>query len=166
MDCAATKRGSEKRHRAQMSKVTRIAYSKDLYGEKLNQLTEIANRLGKVRFEVWQRFGSVQGVTTTHREIRNEWVADNRHFDVPARLRNETLRDTFDDIKLYREAAKVKVRKAIRVRTKDDDERKRLYTLLKYDNWLEDSYLRRMMRKYFKHGKTVSVATAACPVAN
>lgn len=137
-----------------MSKVTRIVYSKKLNEGKYNQLGQIAKRLGKLRAEVWQRFGSIQGVALTHRQIRNQWVAEGRHFNVPARLRNETLRDTMADIAACREAAKVKVRKAIRQRTDDDDERKRLYTLLKYDRWLEDSYLRRMMRKYFKHGKT------------
>jgi IS605 OrfB family transposase len=137
-----------------MSKVTRIIYSQNLNEGKLAQLTEMASRLGKLRAEVWQRFGSVQGVELTHRQIRNQWTAEGRHFNIAARLRNETLRDTFADIVTYREAAKVKVRKAIRQRTDDNDERKRLYTLLKYDNWLKDSYLRRMMRKYFKHGKT------------
>mgnify|MGYP001596754969 CR=1 FL=1 len=89
---------------------------------------------------------------------------------------NKTVRDTFLDICLYREAAKVKVRKAIVKRTdyvcalcssilyqiealmstthKTEEERKRLFTLLKYDRWMKDSYLRCMMRKYYKHGKT------------
>ena len=137
-----------------MSKVTRIVYSKNLHSEKLDQLTEIAQRLGKLRAEVWQRFGSVQGVTLTHRKIRDRWLSEKRQFDTPARLWKETLRDTFTDIGTYREAAKVKVRQAIYKRTDDDSERKHLYTLLKYNRWLEDSYLRRMMRKYFKHGKT------------
>jgi IS605 OrfB family transposase len=138
-----------------MSKVTRIFYSKKLNDGKLNQLIEIGKRLGKLRAEVWQRYGSVQGVELTHRQIRDQWLSEKKQFPIPARLWKETLRDTFTDIGTYREAAKVKVRKAIHKRTDDDDEeRKRLYTLLKYDQWLEDSYLRRMMRKYFKHGKT------------
>lgn len=77
-----------------------------------------------------------------------------RDFGVSTRLWRETLKDTLNDIKTYREAAKVKVKKEIRNRTKEDDgERKRLHTLLKYDRWMEDNYLRRMMRKYYKHGK-------------
>ena len=137
-----------------MSKVTRIAYSKQLNSGKQERLAEIANRLGLLRSEVWQRYGSISGVGVGHRDIRDAWLAEGREFDVPARLWKETLRDTMDDIRLYREAAKVKVRKAIRHRTKDDQERKRLYTALKYDRWQEDDYLRRMMRKYCKHGHT------------
>jgi IS605 OrfB family transposase len=135
-------------------KVTRIVYSKNLNQGKLDQLREISSRLGNLRQEVWHRYGSIEGVSLTHRQIRDEWLRDSREFDVPARLWKETLRDTFDDICLYREAAKAKVRKAIRKQAKDENERKRLFTLLSLDRWTEDKYLRRMMRKYFKHGKT------------
>lgn len=58
------------------------------------------------------------------------------------------------DILMYREAAKVKVRRAIRQRSKDDADRKRLYTALKYDRWPDDPYLSRMMRRYCLHGQT------------
>lgn len=135
-------------------KVTRIAFSKNLNQDKLDRLTEIAKRLGALRTELWDRFGSVAGVGVDQRELRNQWLADKRQFDVPARLWKETLRDTMSDIAMYREAAKVKVRRAIPAHTKDKSEQKRLYTLLKADRWLEDSFLRRMMRKYFKHGHT------------
>ncbi len=109
---------------------------------------------GELRQEIWHRYGSISGVGLTYYRIRDKWLASGREFDVPARLWKETLRDTFDDICLYREAAKVKVRKAVAKRTESEAERKRLFTLLKYDRWTENSYLRRMMRKYCKHGKT------------
>ena len=137
-----------------MSLVTRIAYSRNLNMGKLAELREIASRLGKLRQKIWHHYGSIAGVDLTHRQIRDEWLAEGRRFDVPARLWKETLRDTFDNICLYREAAKAKVRKAISKRTRDEQERKRLFALLKGDRWLEDNYLRRMMRKYYKHGKT------------
>ena len=137
-----------------MSKVTRIAYSKNLNKEKFNRLVHIASLLGKVRTTVWHQYGSLNGVNKTHRQVRDQWVAENKQFDVPARLWKETLRDTFDDISMYREAAKVKVRKAIFKRTNDKQEQKQLYTLLRQDRWIEDNYLRRMMRKHFKHGST------------
>lgn len=135
-------------------KVTRIAYSKKLNQGKFDRLQEIALRLGDLRTELWDRYGSIAGVTIDPTELRNQWVKEKRSFNVPARLWKETLRATLDDIATYREAAKVKVRKAIRCHTKDKEEQKRLYILLKSDRWLEDSYLRRMMRKYCKHGHT------------
>jgi hypothetical protein len=137
-----------------VSKVTRIVYSKGLNQGKYERLVKIASRLGRLRAEVWRRYGSVQGVGLSHRQIRDRWLAEGRQFDVPARLWKETLRDTFGDIVAYREAAKVKVRRAVWRRAQDDAERKRLYTLLKTDKWLEDGYLCRMMRKHYKHGRT------------
>ncbi len=116
-----------------MAKVTRIAYSKDLNDGKYEQLKEIAKRLGQLRAEVWQRFGSVAGVGITDRQIRDRWLVEEREFETPARLWKTTLHDTFADITMYREATKVKVRKAIVKRIKDEDERKRLFTLLKSD---------------------------------
>ncbi|MCP4744521.1 MAG: transposase [Desulfobacteraceae bacterium] len=56
------------------------------------------------------------------------------------------------DITANREAAKVKARQAIRRRTSDQKEHKRLYSLLKSDKWTEDNYLTRVMRKYCKRG--------------
>ena len=125
-----------------MNKVTRIAYSKNLNQGKVKQLSEIAKRLGKIRKEVWHRYGSVSGVGLTDRKIRDLWLREGRKFSVlsaallrgsedsiinspliglqtkvPARLWKETLRDTFDSILLYRSAAKAKVRKAIAIRT-------------------------------------------------
>ncbi len=135
-----------------MSKVTRIAYSKNLNDGKFERLEEIARRLGILRSEIWNEFGSIKGVGLSHRDIRDAWLKEKKSFDVPARLWKETLRDTIDDIAMTREAAKVKVRKAIKTRTKDQEERKRLYTALKYDKWPEDAYLSRMMRKYINRG--------------
>jgi len=135
-------------------KVTRIAYSKNITQSKLDRLTEIGKRLGDLRTELWDRFGSVAGVGLDQRNLRDQWLEEKRQFNVPARLWKETLRDTMAEIAMYREAAKGKVRRAISSHTKDKNEQKRLYTLLKADRWLEDDFLRRMMRKYFKHGHT------------
>ncbi len=134
-------------------KVTRILYSHKLNQGKLEQLQAQARLLGLVRSEVWQRFGSVSGVKLRDRTIRDQWMKEKRNFGVSANAWKETLRDAMADIKAYREAAKDKVKQAIRVRTSDDKELKRLYTLLKRDNWQNDHFLRRQMRKHFKHGE-------------
>jgi IS605 OrfB family transposase len=135
-------------------KITTLAQSKNLTAAKLQRLTELASRLGKLRTEIWNEFGSNKGVNLTHRQIRDSWLAENKSFDVPARLWKETLRDVIDDIHLCCEAAKGKVRKAIAKRYKDKKTQKAAYSKLKNGKWAEDNYLRRMMRKYFKHGQT------------
>jgi hypothetical protein len=47
-------------------KITCIAKSKALTAAKLELLTEIALRLGKLRAEFWNEFGSLKGVNLTH----------------------------------------------------------------------------------------------------
>lgn len=133
-------------------KATCILYSKRLNVGKYAALEDQARRLGRIRSEVWQRYGSIGGVGMRDREIRDQWLQEGRSFDVPANAWKETLRDAMADIKANREAAKVNVRRAIRLHTCDEAERKRLYTLLKRDEWMEAPYLRRMMRRYWKRG--------------
>ncbi len=133
-------------------KVTRILYSHKLNQGKLEQLQAQARLLGLVRSEVWQRFGSVSGVKLRDRTIRDQWMKEKRNFGVSANAWKETLRDAVADIKAYREAAKDKVKQAIGSCTCDKKELKRLYTLLKYDDWQSDPFLRRQMRKHFRHG--------------
>jgi IS605 OrfB family transposase len=134
-------------------KVTRILYSKDINRGKFKALTAQAQELGKIRSEIWQRYGAINGVKRKDREIRNEWMAEGRTFNVSANAWKETLRDAIGDIKAYREAAKEKVKQAIRLKTQDDAELKRLYTLLKKDQWVSDPFLHRQMRKHYRHGK-------------
>ncbi len=87
-------------------------------------------------------------------DIRKEITAAGWYapLDVDGTIRAETTKDAVNDILTYKAAALQKVRQAIARRTADPDERKRLYTLLREDRWLEDPYLHRMMRKHFRHG--------------
>lgn len=135
---------------------TQIAFSDKLNQVKYNALSGQARRLGVIRSEIWQRFGSVKGIKLSDRTIRDSWLKEGRKFNVNANTWKQTLSDTIDNIKANRMAAKVKVKRSIREKTKESVEQKRLYTLLKSENWNEDSYLSRMMRKawYRGHNKT------------
>jgi len=133
-------------------KLTRIHHCRNLNREKYKQLEKQAVLLGCVRGEVWTRYGAISGLNISDRTIRDGWMKEGRDFGVSANAWKETLRDCIGDIKAYREAAKEKVKKAIRKRTTCDKELKRLYTLLKKDEWTTDNFLHRQMRKHFKHG--------------
>lgn len=137
-----------------MSKVCRVLKSVDLNHKKYLALEQQADLLGKLRKEIWQRFGSLNGVGANHRKIRDEWVQSRDFSPLPAKAWKETLRDVLDDISMYEEAAKEKVRKAIRARTQDKATQKILYTKLKNHQWMSDPFLSRKMRQYKKHGKT------------
>jgi len=135
-------------------KVTRIIKSKNLNRGKYKQLEEQAKRLGQVRSEVWHRFGSISGVSIkTDRKIRDQWLKEKRQFNMSANAWKETLRDSFGDIKANRESAKEKVRKVLYKQVSDEKERTKLYKPLKSDGWTYNNYLRRLMRKYWKHGR-------------
>jgi hypothetical protein len=110
--------------------------------------------MGFVRADIWRRYGALGTTGKTAGQIRKGiteagWY-ENLHVD--GTIRAETTKDVVHDIYTYKAAAKLKVQRAIFNRTKDENERKRLLTLLKADRWLEDRFLHRKMRKYFRHG--------------
>lgn len=133
-------------------KLTRIHHCKNLNSTKYDQLEKQALLLGQIRSLVWRQYGSIAGVSLGDRKIRDVWMKQGVEFNVSANAWKETLRDAISDIKAYREAAKEKVKKAIRERTSCEKELKRFFTLLKCDKWMEDNFLRRQMRKHYKHG--------------
>ncbi|MFI0464772.1 MULTISPECIES: zinc ribbon domain-containing protein [Saccharopolyspora] len=132
-----------------------MAYSKNVNPGKYAQLEEQALRLGCVRSMVWDRYGSVAGAGVSDRAIRDQWMVDGTaaDFDVLANAWKETVRDAVADITASRAAAKTKVRKVIALRDVSQAERKRLYELLKRDQWASDPYLSRQMRKHWKRGR-------------
>ncbi|SMD20640.1 hypothetical protein [Kibdelosporangium aridum] len=136
-------------------KVTRVAYSRNLNTGKYARLLEQARRLGRVRSEVWQRYGSVSGARLSDRQIRDRWMAVGiaTQFGVLANAWKETVRDAVADITANRAAAKTQARKAVNRRVADTAERKRLFAALKTDTWAEDPLLSRRMRKHWKRGR-------------
>lgn len=142
-----------------MSKVTRILRSKNLNKGKFTKLQKIAFQLGLIRSDVWKRYGSINGLGKSARNIRDE-MKPNRTDNLPYKLWATTVLDVANDIKSYRESAKIEVKRSIWNRTnklpefEKNVERKRLFTLLKSDKWNQNNFLRRQMRKKFKHGKT------------
>ncbi|MGW1678217.1 zinc ribbon domain-containing protein [Saccharopolyspora sp. NPDC002376] len=135
-------------------KVTRIAYSKNLNAGKYAALEEQARRLGRVRAMVWARYGSPLRDGVKDRKIRDAWMADGTadSFGVLANAWKETVRDAVADIAAYREAGKVKVRKAVHRRYREESQRKKAYMALKRGRWQDDSFLARQMRQHVKHG--------------
>ncbi len=136
------------------TKVTRILHSRDLNRSKYDRLVEIAALCGRVRGDAWQRCSGWSTAQQSPREIRDDWMAEGYDWHgLPARLGRATLLDALGDIHACREAAKVPVKKAVWRRTEgDEEERHRLYALLKQNRWTEDSFLHRHMRKRWKGG--------------
>jgi IS605 OrfB family transposase len=139
--------------------VTRIAYAKGLTSAKLSVLREMAKRCGWVRREAWHRYGSIAALGRTPREIRDEdWVHGKelgKTTGLPPTIWRTTLLDTISDINLYYAAAKEKAVKTVYKRCKSDRvEAKKLSQKLNRKAWKVNTFLRRVMRKFFRHGKT------------
>ncbi|OAD19194.1 transposase, IS605 OrfB [Candidatus Thiomargarita nelsonii] len=137
-------------------KVTRIAYSDDINQAKYEALNKIAKLCGSIRTEVWHNYGSIGGLGAKFRPVRDGWIAEG-HINqtiLPQRIWRATLSDTLDDVKANREAAKEKVVRHIFINVDERDKRKELFKKLKNDSvWVNYSYLRRLVRKYWKQGK-------------
>ncbi|WP_262283194.1 transposase [Micromonospora sp. MA102] len=138
-------------------RVTRIAYSDALNAGKYAELVQQARRLGRVRSEVWQRYGSIAGVGAglTDRQVRDQWLADGTYasFGVLANAWKETVRDAVSDISANLASAKAEVRRAIIRRTNDPAERKRMFTALATNRWTPDPFLSRQMRTHWRRGR-------------
>jgi IS605 OrfB family transposase len=139
--------------------VTRIAYAKGLTCAKLFVLREIANRCGRVRKEAWHRYGSIAGLVRSNYDIRDEdWVHGKELGKTTGLLSTvwrTTLLDVLADINTYYAAATEKAVKAVYKRCKSDKvEARKLSQKLNRKTWKNNAFLRRVMRKFFKHGKT------------
>lgn len=136
-----------------MITVTRIlsATSPDL-----SRLLAMCQTVGFIRADLWRRYGGLGTVGKSAGAVRKEITQGGWYADLPldGTVRAESTKDVINDILTYKAAAKHKVRRAVAARTSVQTERKRFYTLLKQDRWLEDPYLHRMMRKHFRHGKS------------
>jgi hypothetical protein len=134
-----------------MTTVTRTLHATP---SSLPAIRAVCDAMAFVRADLWRRYGALGTIGKSAADIRKEVTARGWYagLAVDGTIRAETTKDAVNDILTYKAAACAKVRQAIAKRTSDQAERKRLYTLLKADKWLEDSYLHRMMRKHFRHG--------------
>jgi transposase len=119
-----------------------------------DSLLAICKVTGFLRADLWRRYGALKNVGKSCIDIRKE-ITESCIYSglaVDGTIRAETTKDIINDILTYKAAAKLKVKPAIFNRATDPQESKRLFTLLQADQWLEDPFLHRQMRKHFKHG--------------
>jgi len=128
-------------------KVTRI-----INAEPNQALLPICKATAFMRADIWRRYGALGTAGKRLNTVKPELPALYKYLDLDGTIRAETAKDVLNDIYSYKEAAKERVRKSVRKRAETDEELKRLYTLLKKDEWLDDNFLHRQMRKHFKHG--------------
>jgi IS605 OrfB family transposase len=131
--------------------VTVIAYAPRLNVGKRSQLSGQAELLGAVSRDVWREYGLK---VNDRYKIKSVWVSEKRiaSYGVQSNGGKEALFDILGNIKSYRAAALLPVKRAIFARTANKDERKRLFTLLKSGREREDNWLHRQVRTHLRHG--------------
>lgn len=131
-----------------------VKVTRTLQSNVPNSLAAICKTMGFVRADIWRRYGALGAVGKNADAIRKAITSANLYgaLQVDGTIRAETTKDVVNDILTYKAAALLKVRQAVAARSKDNSERKRLYTLLKRDQWLTDNFLHRQVRKHFRHG--------------
>lgn len=136
-------------------KVTRILHAKAASVSEFIALKNICKTVAFMRGDIWRRFGALKTLGKSANDIRKEIHAAGwyKKLLINGTLRAATVKDIVNDILLYKAAAKTKVRQAIYKRTSDKEQRKHLYNLLKKDEWFNEPFLHRQMRKHFRHGR-------------
>jgi len=128
-------------------KVTRT-----IYASTVPALLPICKVAGFMRADIWRRYGALGTHSTSSGDIRKGFSSLYGHLHLDGTIRAETSKDVLNDILAYRAAAMEKVKTAISKRADSEQERKRLYGLLRRGEWLTDPFLHRQMRKHFRHG--------------
>ena len=136
--------------------VTRIVYSDNINQSKLDQVTDIASRCGKLRQALWNKYGSLQAWGRSTIDVRQEAkvVFPPDTFGLSYKVWEATVMDVIDDIHACQEAAKTYVIRTIYRQLKDEDKRKELIAKLKTTEFLSHPWLRQLVRKQYKRGHT------------
>jgi IS605 OrfB family transposase len=140
--------------------VTRIATSLLLRKSAIWELQEMAKRLASVRDAVWRLYGSINGLSRSPEEIRDQdWMGAGGlafELELPARVWKATLNDALNNIKASREAAKTAVKDNLWRRVfagyLDKQVCKDKAKVLADDDWLKDNLLHRLMRQRWQRG--------------
>ncbi|MEA5531992.1 addiction module component, partial [Dolichospermum sp. UHCC 0684] len=137
--------------------VTRIAIlgTEKLNTWKSNELDLIALRLGQLRSDLWNEFGSLKAWGVSKFEIDKQLRTSKDKYQLPAKLWDSTLYDVIDDIHLVQAACVEKVMKSLGQSFQSFPSKKGVLQLtLESREWLEHPKLCTLMRKFWDRGNT------------
>lgn len=137
--------------------VTRIASigSIKLNKWKSEELDTIASRLGSMRSDLWNEFGSLKAWGISEYEIDKTLRPYNSSYNIPAKLWETTLYDVIGDIHTCQASCIEKVLNALGLRYEKATARKSVAQhVLESREWLNHSKLRQLVRKFWHRGHT------------
>ncbi|MFM7189371.1 MAG: hypothetical protein ACKOX2_00945 [Microcystaceae cyanobacterium] len=137
--------------------VTRMAIlgTQELNQWKLEELDAIASRLGKLRCDLWNEFGSLKAWGIHKFEIDKQLRPFREKYQLPAKLWDSTLYDVIDNIHLVQASCIEKVMKALGQSYQTFPSKKGVLQLtLESRDWLNYPKLCSLVRKYWHLGHT------------
>ena len=137
--------------------VTRIAIlgTQELNKWKSAELDLIASRLGKLRSDLWNEYGSLKAWGVSKFDIDKQLRPGNDIYQLPAKLWDSTLYDVIDNIHLVQAACIEKVMKALGQSYQSFQAKKGVLQLtLESREWLNHPKLCTLVRKYWYRGHT------------
>jgi transposase len=137
--------------------VTRIAIlgANQINKWKLDELDLIASRLGKLRSDLWNEYGSLKAWGISKFDIDKQLRPGNAKYQLPAKLWEATLYSVIDDIHLVQASCIEKVIKALGQPYQTFQAKKgTLQLTLESREWLNHSRLCMLVRKYWYRGHT------------
>ena len=137
--------------------VTRIAIlgTNKLNKWKSEELDLIAKRLGILRSDLWNEFGSLKAWGISKFEIDKQLRFDKDKYQLTAKLWDSTLYDVIDDIHLVQAACIEKVLKALGQSYQSFPANKSvLQLMLESREWIDSPKLCTLVRKFWDRGHT------------
>jgi transposase len=137
--------------------VTRIAIlgTNQINKWKLDELDLIALRLGKLRSDLWNEYGSLKAWGVSKFDLDKVLRGNNDKYQLPAKLWEATLYDVIDDIHLVQASCIEKVMKALGQSYQSFQAKKgTLQLTLESREWLNHPKLCTLVRKFWYRGHT------------
>lgn len=122
---------------------------------KALELNEIATRLGSLRSDLWNEYGSLKAWGVSEYEIDKILRPFNKHYGLPAKLWEATLYDIIGDIHAVQASCIEKVLDALKIRYFQSTKKKTVAQhSLESRDWLNHPKLAQLVRKYWWRGHT------------
>ncbi len=137
--------------------VTRIAIigTLKLNKWKSNELDLISSRLGLLRSDLWNEFGSLKAWGTSEYTIDKSLRPLNGKYQLPAKLWEATLYDVIGDIHAVQAACIEKALDALNLRYQKVNSKKTVAQhVLESDSWMLHPKLHKLVRTFYYRGRT------------
>ncbi len=137
--------------------VTRIAVIAkiQLNKWKAEELDAISSRLGSLRCDLWNEYGSLKAWGTTEYDIDKVLRPNNSKYGLPAKLWESTLYDVIGDIHTVQASCIEKVLLCLGLRyEKFTDKKSVAQHVLESRDWMNHPKLRTLVRKFWYRGHT------------